>query len=231
MQKVKEKDYGGKMLGNPKNAFWEAFLLAVVVFILGLLLGVAYETSRYQEMNQYYVKSELALMDVFAFSNLIDVQNTSCNQLVQYNIDFANRIYDEAVLLENYEKSGKITDETKLAHKKYDLMRTLLWIDVIKTREKCSQSFDSVVYLYEYNTNDLDIRATQNVWSKVLYDLKQEKGDKIILISIAVDNPEIRSIQDMSRNFNISKYPAVVINDKTVITDLSSASDLEKYLD
>lgn len=219
------------MLGNPKNAFWEAFLIAVVVFVLGLLLGIAYETSRYQEMNDYYVKSELALMDVFAFSNLIDVQSTSCNQLVQYNIDFANRIYEEAILLGNYERSGEITDETKLAHKKYDLMRTLLWIDVMKTREKCPQDFDSVVYLYEYNSEDLDIQATQSVWSKVLYDLKQEKGDKIVLISIAVDNPEVRSIQEITKNFNISKYPVIIINDKIVVSDLSSVSDLEKYLD
>lgn len=218
------------MLGNPKNAFWEALLLTVVVFILGLLLGIAYENSRYQEMNNYYLKSELSLMDVFAFSNLIDFQNASCNQLIQYNIDFANRIYEEAILLEDYENSGKLTDETKLAHKKYDLMRTLLWIDVMETRNKCSDNFDSVVYLYEYSTQDLDVRATQNVWSKVLYDLKKKKGNKIILISIAVDNPDVKSVQAITNGFNISSYPVVIINDKTVVSNLSSVADLEKYL-
>jgi len=32
-------------LGNPKNAFWEAFLIAIVIFVLGLLLGIAYENN------------------------------------------------------------------------------------------------------------------------------------------------------------------------------------------
>lgn len=219
-----------KILGNPKNAFWEALLLAVVVFILGMLLGVAYETSRYQEMNDYYIKSELSLMDVFAFSNLIDTQNTSCAQLIQYNVDFANRIYNEAILLEDYESSGKITDETKLAHKKYDLMRTLLWVDLMKTREKCPGKFDSIIYLYEYNTQDLNVQATQNVWSKVLYDLKQEKGDEVILVSIAVDNPEVKSVQAIAKSFNISSYPVIIINDKVTLNELSSVKDIEKYL-
>ena len=44
------------------------------------------------------------------------------------------------------------------------------------------------IYLYEYETEDLIKKATNRVWSKILFDLKQEMKDKIILIPIAADS-------------------------------------------
>ena len=81
-----------------------------------------------------------------------------------------------------------IQDKTKLVnsvfskvYKKYDLMRTNLWIDSIKVKEECTR-VDSVVYFYEYGTEVIASKAKQSVWSKVLVDLKNEKADKILLI-------------------------------------------------
>ena len=175
------------MFGNTKNAIWEAFLLTVVIFIFGLLVGAAYEMSNFDKMNEYYTTSENSLMDILALNNLIDSENSTCNVLITSNLDFADRIYKEAKILENYESSGKISENMKLIHTKYDILRTFLWISNNKVFEKCPKEFSSVVYLYEYNSQDLAQKATQNVWSKILFDLKQEKGEKIILIPIATN--------------------------------------------
>ena len=39
-------------------------LLTVVVFGLGMLLGIAFENSKVDEINEYYVQSEISLMEV-----------------------------------------------------------------------------------------------------------------------------------------------------------------------
>jgi len=216
-------------LGNSKNVIWEAFLLTIVIFVFGLLLGVAYEENKFEEISEYYIQSEVSLMDAMALNDVVSMKNSSCDVLIDANIEFADRIYEEARLLEKYESSGKITESLKLAHKKYDLLRTFLWITNIKTLDKCSGEFSTIVYLYEYESEDLVQKATQNVWSKILFDLKQEKGKNIILIPIAVDNG-LSSLNSLISRFGVSEFPVVIINDKYIITELSSIDEIQKYL-
>jgi len=100
-----------KMLKNQKRVFWEALLVTFVVFIFGILLGISYESIRVSDINDYYAKSEISLMDILAFNNLVDLENARCKDLIDSNIEFADRIYEEAILLEDLENLGKVTDD------------------------------------------------------------------------------------------------------------------------
>ena len=169
------------------------------------------------------------MIDILAFSEMIDSEELNCENLILHNLEFADKIYNEALLLEKYEESGKITNQIFIAHQKYDLLRTFLWDNVIKAKEKCKEDFSYVVYLYEYKTKDLTKKATYKVWSRVLFDLKGEFGNKIILLSIAVDN-DLISLNYLISKFKISKFPAVVIDGKIVLYELSTSEELEKYI-
>lgn len=216
------------MLKSRKHVFWEALFLTIVIFIFGLLLGIAFESSQLDDINEYYMGSEISLMDILAMNDMSNL-DVDCNLLIKSNINFADRIYEEALVLENYEKSRKITDTIKLAHKKYDLLRTFLWINSVNVLERCGNGFNTVVYLYDYESENVEKKATQGVWSKILYDLKQDKEEEIILIPIAVDG-SLESVNLMIKKFGISKLPVVILNDKKIIDELSSVEDLEKYL-
>lgn len=217
------------VLKSRKHVFWEALFVTVVIFVLGLLLGVAFEANRLNNVNNYYMQSETSLMDSFGLNNLIDLNHSECSVLKSSLLLFADRTYEESKIIDYYESSGKITDNLMMAHKRYDMLRTLLWIDSIKVHEKCGGDFSTVVYLYEYNGEDLNQKAEQNVWSKILFDLKQEEGDNIILIPIAA-NMDLTSLDVLLSKYDILEYPAVIINDKQVVSDLSSVEDLKAYL-
>ncbi|GAH43456.1 unnamed protein product [marine sediment metagenome] len=217
------------MLRNKKRVFWEALLLTLIIFILGMLIGASFERGKLDEIEQYYTKSEILFMDLFALNERIDSDDT-CEVLMDSNIQLADNIYEEAFLLEKYEAAGKITEGLKLAHRKYDMLRTYLWMNTIDISEKCKGEFNSVVYLYEYNTDDLAVKATQNVWARVLFDLKQEKGNTIILIPIAV-NSDLVSLDALLKDFEISRYPVVIIDEEHVVEEISSVEDLKIYLD
>jgi hypothetical protein len=217
------------MFDNPKRAFIEAFFLAIIVFIIGIMLGVSYEDSRLNAINDYYSLSEVSLMDSIALGKITDLKTLDCSSLIASNIGFADKIYNEALTLEQYEETGSLTDSMMIAHKKYDVLRTLLWINVINSKETCKNGFSDVVYLYEYNPDDLQVKADQIVWSRILFDVKQKYADDMILIPIAV-NSNISSLDYLMKEFKISKYPAVIINEKNVIYNLESSEDIEKYL-
>lgn len=219
----------GKMLKSRKHVFWEALLVTIVIFVIGLLLGISYEASRADRINDYYVQSEFSLMDTFIFSEVIDLENTSCETLISANFEFADDIYEKAKILERYEESGRITDRTEIAHKRYDLLRAFLWINSLKIKEQCGHDKDIIAYFYAYNTEDLAKQATQNTWSRMFFELKKEKGSDIILIPIAGDN-NITSLEPMFDKYDVDTLPAMVINNRTAVTKISSTKELKEII-
>jgi len=217
------------MLQNKKRVFWEALFLTVVVFLFGLLIGVAFESNKVTELNDYYIRSETSIMDALALNSYANLDESSCGALEKANFDFANNVYEEGLILDKYQNVGKITKGVKIIHAKYDVLRTFLWVNTIKTAEKCGRLYDNVVYLYEEETEDLTQKAMQNVWSRILGDLKEEYGSEIILIPLAADSGLV-SLNSILENYEISQYPVVIINEKDVISDISSVDDLRQYL-
>jgi len=217
------------MFKNKKNVFWQALILTGVIFIFGLVLGMAFESSRLSKINEYYAIAEISLMDILALNSMIGLDDANCSILFNSNIEFADKIYEEALLLEKYEESGKMSDSIKLAHRKYDLLRTFLWINTIKLKEKCQQNFSVIVYLYEYDPEELTKKATQIVWSRILFQLKQVKGNEIILIPIAI-NSDIESLDSLIEKYEFSDFPKIIIDNEYIISELSSIEEIKKHL-
>ncbi|MFA5953073.1 MAG: hypothetical protein WC812_00610 [Candidatus Pacearchaeota archaeon] len=212
-----------------KYVFLQALFLTVVMFLIGMYVGIVFEQKNLQKVENFYSNSEVSLMDAWALNSLINSGDASCDALKKANFEFADNIYNEALTLEEYEASGRITENMKLVHKKYDLLRTFLWMNSMEIREKCPGNFSSVVYLYDFYTEDLTKKAEQRIWSRVLYDFKTLNSDNILLIPIGVSS-DLTSLNLLKEKYNISEYPVVIINEKYVITNMTSSDELFKYL-
>jgi len=209
--------------------FIQALALAIIVFVIGMYSGIALENSRFATINDYQIQSETSLMDIMALNNMIGVTNVSCNQLKDANFNMLNKIYSDASLLDTFQNSQRMSKNLNSLHKKYDVLRAYLWIDSIKIKQRCGNNFNTVVYLYNNNQTDLTVKAEQNIWSHVLYQVKAENDNSTLLIPISVDSNLI-SIQPLLNSLNITTYPAVVINEKNVLYNVSTKSDVEDYL-
>jgi len=208
--------------------FIQALALTIVVFLIGMYSGVYMEQGRYTEMNEYSTQSEVSLMDILALNNLIGSEDIDCETLERVNFEFMDRVYNEAIILEEYEESGRVTENLKSFHKKYDVLRTFLWINTIETKKMCNSEYSTIVYLYNYEEEDLSKQATQNVWSKVLYEVK-ERNKNVLLIPIARDT-DLGSLETLIADYNIGEFPAVIVNEKDVLLDSFTVEDIEKLL-
>jgi len=215
------------MLKSTKHVFWEALIITIAVFLIGLYFGILLETKNSDKISHFYIKSEINLVDGLALAQNMDDFNLSCNSVFENNRALADRVYEEAKLLEVYEESGKLTEGMKQLHVKYDLLRTLIWIGSSKELGKC-KDYNLVVYLYAYETDDLAVMANQNVWSKILGDLKKERSD-VLLVPIAADQ-ELSSLIAMKERYKIERLPAIVINNKEIIYEVESVDSLKPYL-
>lgn len=212
---------------NKKHVFWQAFFLTVLFFLIGLVLGVYLEQTRADEINFLFYQSEISLYDSFAFGNFLDSQDVSCADLKQASVDFADKIYNEARTLEKFDDSNKLTESVKLIHGKYDLLRTLLWMNLIKIREKCGE-VNSAVYLYYYDSEDILIKPKQTAWSRVLGDLKDERGSDVILIPIAIDQGVV-TLDYLVKEYGVERFPAVVINEENVLYELKTTEEIDQF--
>ncbi|MBI2044373.1 hypothetical protein HYT24_03350 [Candidatus Pacearchaeota archaeon] len=216
------------MLENKKHVFWQALFLTLLFFSIGLVFGVYLEQLRADNVNVAFYQSETSLYDSFALGILSSNPKITCNEIKSANVDFANKIYEEALELEKFDQSSKLTNSLETIHRKYDLLRTLLWMNIISAKENCAD-IKTVVYLYEYKAQDIEMKSKQIVWSRILQELKENKGDEIVLIPIAADQ-KILSLDYLLKSYNITEFPAVVINEKTVLYEHKTAEELERLI-
>jgi len=207
-----------------KWIFLGAFFMALFIFIIGLLFGVSFENLRAQNLQNIYFDSETSLLDSQLSSELIYSSNLSCDEINEQTILFADRIYSEAEKLEKYDNSNKITNEIVYIHRRYDLLRTMLWKDIISNKVKCPKKINTVVYFYQYRDPSITLKATQDAMANFLNELKIKYGDKIILIPIAVDT-DIESLKILMEGYNIETTPYIFINEKIRLTDLTQLRD------
>jgi len=194
------------------------------------MIGILFENSRADTLTQVYFDSETDIFDIMLQQNMLSDGQLSCDSSIAESRLFADRIYYEAKELEKYDSSTKLTDEIINLHRRYDMLRVLLWKGLVDVQNKCNNSdIDIVVYLYQYNEPSIEVKAKQATFGKVLSDLKDKEGDKIILIPIAFDT-EINSLGIMTQEYNIDGYPVILINGKYKIREVVSEQDILKYI-
>lgn len=219
-----------KLLTSKKHVFWQAFFLTVLFFLLGLVLGVYIEQLRADATNVNFYNSEVSLYDSFALGQVLQTSNVSCTIMKSDIVKFADQVYAEAQQLEQYDAADKLTQSIKIIHRKYDLLRTLLWLDIMNVEEKNPNcKINTVVYLYKYDTQDVNLSAQQLVMSRVLQQMKNDEGNNVVLLPIATDQ-SIDSLNFLMQKYNITKSPAIVINHKYVFYKIDTAAQIESYI-
>ena len=203
-----------RILKSEKHVFWEALVIAVFIFLIGMLLGVFLENWRKGNIETLYFESEIQMFDLRVQSDIFSFQDLNCENAVKENVKFGDKIFEEALLLQDLEESQALTEALKTQHRRYDLLRTLFWVNSIKIKARCKNSFHTVVYLYNYDTS-IDERSKQEAFSRFLGELKNKVKDKIVLIPIAADMGLV-STNNLIEQYNIdrSKFPVVIIDEK-----------------
>lgn len=212
-----------------KSVFWEALILAIFIFAIGIFVGYLIEMNRTSKIVSLYQQSELDLLDVKIQNDIFNLKSIDCKNAFNETINFADRIYGEAKILEKSEEANQITSGITLQHKKYDLLRVSLWANLLGIKEKCSGNFTILVYMYEYNSEDLEIKSLQSVFSKKLSEVKQQLGNKVILIPMA-GNLEVNSINYLKGVYNITSLPVILINEKVRIDSIDKLKNLTAYI-
>jgi len=86
-----------------------------------------------------------------------------------------------------------------------------------------------LLYLFEYKTEDVELKSMQGLYSRILSDMKSKHSDKIILLPVAMDL-DLGSVDFIEKANNVSQAPAIIIDDNLVIQGRITFDELESII-
>jgi hypothetical protein len=215
-------------LKSQKHVLWEALIIAIFLFGIGVLLGIFIENARSENISDLYLQSETDTLDLLIHSDILEFDSINCQETIKSNIEFGDKIYESALTLGNYEGASRITNVIKQQHKKYDTLRTLFWVNSIKIKEKCGNNFHTIVYLYNYEPKEITETTKEKTFSNFLWELKQEKGNEVILIPIA-RNMGITSLDILQGKYGINQT-SIIVDEDLVVSEIADLVQIKNYI-
>jgi len=216
---------------NNNIVFWQAAVISIVVFLLGLFVGVMFESQR-TEATMLTISSL-----TYEFSNIKQMtfyyQQISnkdyCEEAIKQNFKFTNNNLKKGQEIERYENANILIKTMDSKKREYLLLKTEFLINTLILKEKCNMSQNMIFYFYSDKTTNKNIIAQQAVQSKVLTDLHNKQTDTFILIPLAADlNNTVVDL--LLASHNITQMPSLLINNKIVLSGIQSESEIERYL-
>jgi hypothetical protein len=219
-----------QIIKSKLGLFIEAFVLAVLILLIGFTLGFLLESHRLNSIVDEYKEFEVQALDLKLKNYYYQIMDdASCREAINQNLFFADKIYDQGLVIQKYEDSGELLLSSILTEKKKQvLLKAELWLNSIMLKKKCVGSFHTVVYFYSQNPNSVK-EAEQAAISKILKEIKEEKGNSIILIPIAGDLG-LDAVDLQLKVYNITYFPTILIDEKVRLEGFKDKEEISSLL-
>jgi hypothetical protein len=228
-----------KIIDSKYRVFIDSALITILILIIGFSMGIFVESYRTDKIADFYKDYEIEALDLKLQNYYYQIMDQStCEEAIEQNFIFADNLYEKGLELERFEEANQITDNILREKRRYVLLKTELWLNSILLKEKCEDPFDTVVYLYSADpANNIKV-AQQKVISNNLKTVKENQGNNIILLPIAGDmrlttketDPKLGIINLQMNVYKIKDFPAIIINEETVLYGYNSVEEIESYL-
>ena len=209
--------------------FFEALVITLILLLVGFSIGLYFESFRTNKIVQSYKNFEIDALDLKLQNYYYQIlEEENCEIAFDENIAFADRLYNEGLIIQKYEDINQITEDLILEKKRYVLLKTELWLNSIILKGRCKKDFHTLVYIYS-NTPGQAKRAEQEAISNILKEIKEKRGNEVILVPIAGDMG-LRAIGLQMKIFDIDYLPSVIIDEEHVFEGFHNIEDMEKFL-
>ena len=219
-----------KIINHKFGIFVESVILTLLIFIIGFSLGFYIEFSRTNDIIRNARNYEIEALDLRLQNYYYQTINAAdCETAIEQNFIFADNLYNDGLEIEKYEEASQLSEDVRKEKRRYVLLKTELWLNSVLLKEKCNATFDTIVYFYSDDPENNVILSQQKIISNILKDIKEEKGNSVILLPIAGDMG-LESISLQRRVHKINYLPSVLINEDIVLEGFHTVDDVKSYL-
>jgi len=190
-------------------------IIALIIFLLGLSLGMIIDNERVRWANMEYRNQQLDYESIqlqYLYLQATDDKNESCSALYT---SLEQALTDLGTSLEEvlgYQKDTTLNkDEFLNIERRYMIDNFKYWLLVKKAKTECS--VDAITVLYFYSETNCEICSEQGI---ILTLFKKKYGEKLLIFPINVDlesqEPFITIIRE---TYDVEQYPSIVVEGET----------------
>ena len=182
----------------------------LLIFCLGLLLGLLIENQRIDYIRQLSTQQKLdfsSLQTQYVYINQLESEK-DCNKMINTFDETINNLEKARLKLVSYSENSQTNNaDFNELRREYMLDQIQYWLFSKKISQMCNK--DAVSILYFYSTNDKCPDCGQQEF--VLDYLKKRFGDRLLNFALDSDYTSEPMIQLLKTNYNITVYPTLVI--------------------
>lgn len=183
-----------------------AFLLTLVVFSGGIGIGIFFETVRLNDSKQINLEEKVNLKSLQLQQEYIKSGVAECavlNQILERNIA---ELDEQVDIVLDYEKRSVLNDrEFNLQLRDYFLTEIQFLVLSREIDKDCARDHVKVLFFYDEDKQDTQGRILD--YLKVLF------GPRVLIFSFDSGFTDEPIIKLLLASYNISKFPAVVVED------------------
>ncbi|MBU0470856.1 MAG: hypothetical protein KKA62_00075 [Nanoarchaeota archaeon] len=184
-----------------------AFVLTLVVFSIGIFVGIFLEEARLKYSQQITLEEKVNLRSLQLQQNYIGSGLADCNSLHHILEQNINELTKKMSLIMDYQKKAVFNEkEFNLQLQDYFLTEIQFYLLSKEIDNKCKE--DNVKILYFYDENKFETQG------EILSYLKNKFGSKVLIFSLNSDFEQEPMIKVLLTSFGITEFPATVINNK-----------------
>lgn len=211
-----------------KTRIFLAFIITLLIFTLGLTLGLLLDTQRIQwserESKQQKADYE-SLQWQYLFLTSTEDKEETCLLL--------KTAFDKSVMdlgesldkIQSYRKQSQINDEDYiLIERAYIIDNLKYWLLARQYKQECGGEY--VIVLYFFSEKNCPICPDQGV---ILTYYKKIYEEKLLVFPINTDlETQESSVKILKSRYNITELPSIVVENKKYsgVVDMESLSDI-----
>lgn len=198
-----------------------AGILTLLIFILGVLLGMVIEGKRISYIENLYQKQQVEFSSTqlqYAYLNALAEDEKSGNgegsdscQNVFKKFDFNLKQLGEASdKLQSYAANNRISsEEFQLLKRQYTIELLRYWLFSKQVQDICGEDFVRVLYFFSDDKKCPQCADEQ----AVLTYLKNKFNQKILIFAIDESLTEEQMVKLLKLQYEIDAYPTLIIED------------------
>lgn len=187
--------------------YFMAFILTIVVFSAGVVLGIFLESARLNDAKQITLDEKVNLRSLQLQQNYIESGIADCNafnQILEANI---NELTRKMEIVTEYEKNAIFNqEEFDLQLRDYFLTEVQFLLISQEIDKKCDKDNLKIIYFY-----DEDKFNTQG---DVLDYVRKLFNGKVLVFSFNSAFDKEPMIRTLLTAYNITQFPSVIVDDK-----------------
>ncbi|MBI2542745.1 MAG: hypothetical protein HYW24_00985 [Candidatus Aenigmarchaeota archaeon] len=195
-------------------------ILVMVIFGIGISVGLNYDTMRKQVIEKETKLFNAQIEDFIVTNEIIrELASKECKLIEPYLVDIARQSEELGNSLQNFENKGIVRGEDyEMLKNSYFLNEIHYWM-TIENYKQCNPEITTILFFY--GKNDDSIKQ-----GFALTELRKENIGKVFVFNFDIDKIDTNAVRVLTSIYGIKQSPSLVINSKNLSTDFVSLDSL-----